>query len=253
MDRGTYNAASGGLVQLRKLELVNNNLANVNTPGFKRQFLVTEAQRFDDTFAQAIEGEDPFARGDHERTPGAVNPRSVIDFSPGPIKSTGNKLDVALRSPNDFFVVQTPAGLEYTRAGNFTLSSDGTLVTQDGMSVQGDGGPITANAAGVSIEEDGSLRAGGVPVGKLQVMRFSSTEGLEATGGGRFRLRAGTQPETVDPEVVPESLEMANVSVVTSMIDLISATRAFELYSRSAQGIDQLNQTAISQIGRRNA
>jgi len=254
MDRGTYSAASGGLVQLRKLEIVNNNLANINTPGFKRQILLTEKQSFESTFAKELESTDPFARGDHDRTPGSTNLQSVVDFSPGPIKNTGNALDVALHQPNDFFVVQTPEGPQYTRAGNFSINAKGELTSMDGMPVLGDGGGITISGPGALINPDGSVNVDGTPVGKLRVVRFEDTSSLMPVGNSRFKTGEGAAaPPNVEAEVIPQSLEMANLSVVSTVVDLMSTNRAFDLYTRMATSIDQVNQSAISQVGRRNS
>jgi flagellar basal-body rod protein FlgF len=250
MDKGTYSAASSGLVQLRKLDVVTHNLANVNTPGFKRQLLVSEKQSFDQTLAKLVEPNDPYARGDHERTPGIGHLRTTIDFTPGSVKNTGNPLDLALRHPNDFFVVNTPDGVQYTRAGNFTLNAEGNLVTADGMEVQGDGGPITAPGPGVMITPGGVVTSNRVEVGRVQVVRIEKPEELESVDGTRFKLKGGAAPEAVDADVIPESLEMGNMSVIGGMVEMISANRAFEMYTRTAQSIDQLNQMAINQVGR---
>jgi flagellar basal-body rod protein FlgG len=252
MDRGTYVSASGGLIQLRKLEITNANLANVNTPGFKREYLVNETQAFDQTLASFIARKDPYARPDHVRTPGAVNPMAVTDFSAGPVQTTNNPLDVALRDPRDFFAVNSPSGVEYTRAGNFTLNGNGELITPDGLQVQGDGGAITVNGP-AQIAPDGSILVNMKPVGKLQVARFEDPNKLERVGGTRFRAgKAQAAPTIVDsPELIPGAVEMSNVSTIGSVIDLITATRAFEMYTKTAQTIDQMNQTAITQVGRR--
>ncbi len=253
MARGTYSAASAGLVQLRKLDLVNNNLANVNTPGFKKQVLVSEVQSFDDTLAKAVEPQDPYARPDQERTPGVVNTRAITDFSQGSIKHTGNDLDVALRNPNEFFVIQGPEGPLYTRAGNFTLNSEGNLSTQDGFPVMGDGGEITTQGVGVSISAGARVVSNGQQVGTLQVVSVPNPQILERVGGNRFRLQEGQpEPDGVDnPEVEPHALEMSNVGAIESVIDLIKATRGFELYTKSASTIDQMNQTAVQQVGKK--
>ncbi|MEN9846147.1 MAG: flagellar basal body rod protein FlgF [Pseudomonadota bacterium] len=251
MDIGTYAAASLGIVQLRKLEIQNNNLANVNTVGFKRQVLVTSPENFDDTFAKQLQGKDPYAPGDQDRVSTVNEVSTHTDFSMGAIKSTGNPLDVALRNPNDFFVVNTPQGRTYTRAGNFSLDGTGTIVTQDGMQVMGDGGPIVAQGAGVNITSDGTVRAGGFVVGRLQVVRFPETKGLQPTEGARFKIVSGPQPAPVDGYMEPRALEMSNVSAVTGMIDLITTNRAFDAYTKAAQTIDSLNQAAITQVGRR--
>ncbi|MBX7137146.1 MAG: flagellar hook-basal body protein [Oligoflexia bacterium] len=252
MERGSYTAASGGFYQMRKLEVVNNNLANVNTAGFKKQMLVGDVQTFDQTLASAVAKNDPYAKKDHERSPGVMNVRTATDFTPGPIKNTGNPLDAALRHPNDFFVVETADGEQYTRAGNFTLNEGGDLVTQDGSRVLGDGGPISVNGANVTITPDGGVRANGNAAGRLRVVRFEDPSTLERTGDTRFKLGAGqAAPTQVDAEVEPEALEMSNVTAVSSMIDLITANRAFDMYTRSARSIDEMNQMAIGQVGRR--
>jgi flagellar basal body rod protein FlgG len=254
MDRGSYAAASGGLLQLRKLDVVNNNLANVNTAGFKKQMLAGDVQTFDQTFASLVQQQDPFAKGDHERTPATINVRTVTDFSPGPIKNTGSEFDVALRNPNDFFVVNTPGGQQYTRAGNFALNPDGDVVTADGFPVVGDGGAITVSGPGVTFAENGAVRVGREEIGKLQVVRIENPGALERVGATRFVLPAGqAQPAAVEPDLVTQSLEMSNVSAITSIIDLIGTNRGFELYTKSAQTIDTMNQTAISQVGRSRA
>lgn len=252
MDRGTYSAASGGLFQFRKLEVVNNNLANTNTPGFKKQLLVGSEQTFDQTLASAMQGMDAYASGDHRRTPGVVNIKTVTDFSAGPIKNTGNPLDAALRDEHDFFAIQTPEGEQYTRAGNFTLDSEGTLVTMDGLPVMGDGGPLVAQGAGVSLGNDGSLRAGGAAVGKVKVVHFDDPSALERVGATRFKLGANQPaPAPSENQIEAQSLEMSNALNVNSILDLITTNRAFDMYTKSARSIDEMNQQAISQIGRR--
>lgn len=252
MDRGTYSAASGGLLQMRKIEVQNNNLANISTVGFKRQYLTSEAQSFDNTFASLLGGKDPYALPDHQRTPGVENIQTQTDFAQGPIKNTGNPLDVALRNPKDFFVINSPEGTTYTRAGNFAISATGELVTSDGSQVQGDGGAISIPGPGASITPDGSIRQNGNFIARLQVVRFTDTSGLEQTGAARFKLKAGqTAPAQVQAMLEPQALEMSNVSAISAMVDLMITNRAFEAYTKASQTIDGLNQTAITQIGRR--
>jgi len=253
MDRGTYAAASAGFVQLTQLDIVNNNLANVNTPGFKRQFLVQETQGFDDTLASKMNLKDPYAKADQERTPGVNQLRTVTDFSLGSITNTGNPLDVALRDPNEFFVIETPEGNQYTRAGNFTLNVEGQVVTHEGYSVLGDGGAIAVNGPGVSISPSGVVGSQTEEAGRLAVVRFEDPTVLERIGGSRFAIvDGGAAPAAVDdPQLLTQSLEMSNVSAIDSIIELISATRGFELYTKSAASIDEMNQTAINQVGKR--
>lgn len=252
MERGSYVAASGGLLQFRKLEVVNNNLANVNTPGFKRQLLVGQEQTFDQTLAAITAGKDPYAAGDHKRTAPVINIETRTDFTPGPIKPTGNPFDAALQHPNDFFEIETPDGPRYTRAGNFTLNVQGELVNHQGLRVMGDGGPITISRSGASISPDGSVRAAGIEFGKIKVVRMEDTSQLRRDAGTLFVApQGGAAPAQVEAELVPSALEMANVSAVSSVVDLITANRAFDMYTKTARTIDELNQTSITQIGRR--
>jgi flagellar basal-body rod protein FlgG len=254
MERGSYVSASGGLVQLRRLEVVNNNLANVNTPGFKRQMIVNDVSAFDKTLAGAEANSAPFAKEDHDRAPAVANARAITDFSQGPIRNTGNSLDVAINREKEFFVVNGPSGREYTRAGNFTLNAEGELVTQDGAQVLGDGGAITVTGSGANISPSGAIRAGGVDVGRLQVVRIEDPQSLERLGNARFRLpESQPAPVAVDPDLTSQSLEMSNTSAISSIVELIQTQRGFQMYTKTAETISAMNQSAINQVGKRNS
>jgi flagellar basal-body rod protein FlgF len=251
MDIGTYVTASDGEYLNLKLQVQNNNLANINTVGFKRQFLTSEQQQFQNTFASLLSNMDNYAASDQLQVPGVEGFQTVTDFSIGPIQNTGNPLDVALRGPKDFFVVNTPDGVRYTRAGNFTLSTNGELVTQDGYQVQGDGGAILVNGADVSISSDGTIRADKLNLGRLQVVRIDDPTVLERDAGNRFKVKGGgAAPVPVEGALEPRALEMSNVSAIQGMVDLIVTNRAFEAYVKASQTIDSMNQMSISQVGK---
>lgn len=247
MDPASYAAASAGILQMRKLEVQNNNLANLNTVGFKGQYVVPQTQNFENTLAHLMGYSSGANAGDPAPVEGVTEGVSRTDFSLGSITNTGNPLDVALRATNEFFVVNSPSGPLYTRAGNFTLNENGDLITQDGLAVQGDGGSINVQGSDINIASDGSVRANGQIFGRLQVVRFENTDGLERVEGARFRLLpSGAQPTQVAASLQPQALEMSNVSAITGMVDLIATNRAFEAYTKAASTIDQLNQTAIN-------
>ena len=252
MDRGSYITASSGLLQLRKLDVVTNNIANVDTPGFKKQLIVGETQNFNETFAKLIEKKDPYAKGDHARSPGVAHIKTATDFSVGAIKNTTNPLDVALRNPDEFFAINTANGTEYTRAGNFTMNSEGNLVTVDGYEVQGDGGPINIQGINPTISSGGIVRVNGAEAGQLQVVKIENPDEMERKGSTRFAIKKDSKSSAlpVTPDLVPQSLEMSNTSVITSMVDMITTNRAFELYTKVAQSIDGMNQVAITQVGK---
>ena len=248
MDRGSYAAASGGMAQLRLLDTVTNNLANVNTTGFKQDVLVTKQQNFSDTLASGLPT-DPYARGDHERTPGAVNVEQSIDLTVGPFKRTNGELDVALRNSKDFFVVLTPNGPELTRGGSFSLDGQGNVVTQDGFPVSGGGGPITVNGPGASISSSGAVMSRGTIVGQLQIQQVADSSSLEKVGNTRFRIREGASPGIEVPaDLEAGALESANISVTSAMVQMISAHRGFQAYTKIAGAIDEMNRDAVTQI-----
>ncbi len=254
MDIGWYAAASAGVYHMQKLEIQNNNLANINTVGFKRQILTADQEKFDQTLAATVASDDPYAAADQVQVPNVTGVKARTDFSAGPIKNTGNPLDAALKNAKDFFVINTPQGPAYTRAGNFTRNANGELVTQDGFQVQGDGGAIQINGPGAAITSDGSIRVQGQTVGRLQIVRFEDPSSLEHIEGTRFKLTSGgSQPAQVEPMVEPAALEMSNVSAIVGMADLITTSRAFEAYTKAATAIDSLNTLAITQIGRRSS
>ena len=248
MEKGTYAASSGGLLESRRLEVVANNLANVNTVGFKASRLVARQQSFSDTLASTLGNVPDRARLDQQNTPGVVDIDVMTDFSPGPVRNTEAPLDVALVNKNQFFVVQTENGERLTRAGNFTMNAQGVLSTQDGKPVLGEGGPITLSAPSPKISSTGAVISGKEVLGKLRVVEVDNLQLLEREEGVRFKPKAGASQRTVDANVIPQSLEMPNVSVVESMVDMISTQRAFEGYTKSVQTIQELNDTNLRTV-----
>ena len=247
MDRGIYAASSGGLHRARRVDVVGHNLANVSTVGYKAERLVGRQQEFKDTLAGALSNMPERAVGDHARTPGVVHISTMTDFSPGPVSYTGNPLHVALNDKNQFFVIDTPEGEAYTRAGNFSLNGEGQIVTADGKSVLGEGGPITVDGSQVGITSNGQVVVNGKIAGKLRVAQFEDLTGLERKEGVLF-VAKGAQPQSVAANVIPASVELANISVVDAMVEMISAQKSFESYAKSVQTIGDLNETSLRTV-----
>lgn len=240
MAGGAYVALSGLRARMDHLDRLATDIANAGTSGYKSERATTSsAER--PSFDQALQSAVDVAPG-----PGRY------DFRSGSIAGTGRDLDAALNGPG-FFVVQTPAGARYTRNGHFERASDGTLVTEDGMSVLGDGGPITLGKGDLSIDPDGTVRTGATVAGKLQVVNFADTTSLVREGNSRFAADDPSKAVAVKrPEVQSGALEKSNVSMVERIAELTEVTRTFEALQKGVSVImNDIDGRAISELGRR--
>ena len=218
----SYFATTGAQDEQSQLDIISNNLANSNTPGYKKDVL---------SFSTVL---------------GEV---SRIDMSQGPLQQTGSNLDVAL-SGSGFLSVQSPQGTLYTRAGDLAVNSSKQLVTQNGYPVLGqNGSPITVTTAnGLRITDGGQLfDATNNSVGQLQLVNFP-TGSLKKVGGGYFQPTDPTvQPGQATACTVHQgALEEANVNSVKEMALLIEATREFESNQKTLKDASNLDSELIS-------
>ncbi|MBU1169652.1 MAG: flagellar hook-basal body protein [Proteobacteria bacterium] len=208
-------ATQAGLRQERQYEIISNHLANSGTTGFKKDIL---------TFDQAMKA------------------TLTTDHSSGDIQLTGNKLDLAL-SGKGFFKIETPNGLRYTRNGNFSLNTQGQIVTGKGDLVQGDAGPITVPGSDVFINEAGEVFSDGEQVDNLSMADFDSYALLKKDEANNYRYEGNAQDEkpAQDVKVFQGGLEAANLSVVTEMTKMIESHRMYETISKMMRTIDELD------------
>jgi len=215
----------GALVHQLRFETLANNLANVNTTGFRKDII-----SFDKQLANGLV--------------------TTTDFTPGNIRRTGNQFDVALGTQG-FFKIETPKGIRYTRDGAFTLNKDGTLVTQSGDSVLGQNGPITINGQEVTIKRDGQIIVDQNPVDRLSVVDFKQPRFLKKEGASLYVYRGEAQSivpvEEVD--VQHKYLESSNVNPTREMIQMIESLRAFESAQKAIQALDQINSKMVNDYG----
>ncbi len=257
MQDSMYSALFGALSNEHRLNSITNNLANVNTTGYKRDQLA-----FADTFVMFAHDQimEPVATVRSKKLfPEPIHiakPRLAVsqtDFTQGSLRVTGAPLDVALHGEG-FLKVQTPDGDYYTRNGHFRQSADGTLITEQGWPVLGTGGPIVIPPnAQVHISEDGQIFNGDEVLGQLQVVSFEDPTILEKRGRNLFQPRAGVQPaeQPAEGTVVTQGfLETANVEVVTEMVNMIEAQRQFEAYTKVMQSTDTLDKDAIQRVSK---
>ena len=237
MNAAMYKALSGALVQMRRLEAVTQDLANVNTAGYKGERLV---------FREVLESPPK----PHERIGGqAVVTEQRTDFSNGALRSTGNPFDLALMG-DGFFSVQTPAGERYTRQGAFSLSVNNTLVTPSGEALLGESGPIRIDGKKVDITETGAVLVDGEEVDRLKIMRAEDPRRLVREGSTFFRAEEANLQAADEAQVVQGSLEDANVNPIEAMVSLIDIQRQFEAYERAIRTMDSVTEKVVTEAGR---
>ncbi|HPE65553.1 MAG TPA: flagellar hook-basal body protein [Synergistales bacterium] len=267
MHRGLYAAASAMIVQESMHDVVANNLANVNTSGFRRRIPVNKS--FPEVLMDRIEkkSEDgeikliapPFQLGLKGKfLIGDLSLANVISETymtteSGAIQVTDNPFDAAIVGEG-YFAVQDGAGnIYYTRSGHFQKNGEGQLVTEDGMLVLGDGGPIeVGDASRFAITENGNVIADGAVVDMFQVVTFENPTYLRQVG----RTALAVTPQSGAPVPVeairlePGVLEMSNVNVVEEMVRMVEAHRAYESASKVLMTHDELTGKLISSYGR---
>ncbi|MFN8542730.1 MAG: flagellar hook basal-body protein [Candidatus Binatia bacterium] len=245
MNRGLWTIASGGVAALARLDAAAQNLANVNTAGYKA---VRPQFQLRPLGGGPGGSTDPVLAA---TTAQVVQTGTAYDFSPGPVRATGNPLDVALTG-DEWFVVNTKSGERYTRQGSFTLDAEGYLVTEHGDRVQGDGGDLQVGAGEVTISGNGAIQLDGLEKGRLRLVRFGPQPGLVPEGATLFRAAAGGAQtvEAREVRVVPAALEFANVDAVKGLIELVDVSRGFEAYMNAIRNFDDLTKKSISDVGR---
>jgi flagellar basal-body rod protein FlgF len=254
-----YTAASGALVAQSAVDTIANNLANVNTAGFKRTLLQVQAQPHRDLYRfQTDPGKNP--AGVPAQVPiGALGSGAQVfdtpaDFSQGLISVTGNDLDVALSGPGFFAIRAGNGALRYTRDGAFVRDQNGYLTAQNGDRVLGRGGaPVVLPQSGkVGIAADGAISVDGQIYDRLNVVEFANTANLRPEGSNRFVDAGAGVAAARNTSTLQGSLEKSNADVVRSMVDLIANQRWFDANEKSIQTQDDAVGQAVQTVGRTN-
>ncbi|HEY2405614.1 MAG TPA: flagellar basal-body rod protein FlgF [Polyangiaceae bacterium] len=245
MSTGIWAAASGAVGQTSALDLAAQNIANASTPGFRAEDAV-----FRQTLVKAV-GKNTATNSMRY----AITRTTAPDFRAGQITQTGRPLDVAIPDDKSFFVVQTPAGERYTRAGSFRLAVDGTLTTPDGHPVlMANHRParVAPNSHIVSIDRDGSLNADGVPGAQIARVTFQNPSSLERDGQVMFRANPGAgRASRSDVALEQSSLEQSNANPVTGMTTLVNASRQFEMITKVIEAFSDIDKRAATDIMKR--
>jgi flagellar basal-body rod protein FlgG len=250
MIRALYSAATGMQAQQKNLEVIANNLANVNTTGFKRS-----RAEFQDLLYQSERpaGAD---QGNGNLAPSGVNighgSRLVSTtklFTTGELSNTGDRYNVAITG-DGFFEVTLPDGKAYTRDGALKTDKDGNWTTSDGQLLAGGFQAIPAGTTEVSIAQDGTVSlngANGPSSFVIQLTRFVNPSGLMPIGNNLYKETPSSGAATTGQPnqsgfggLAQGYLEMSNVKVVDEMVNMIVAQRAYEVNSKAVQSADEM-------------
>ena len=256
MNRGLYISAAGAVVQMSRTDTIANNLANVDTAGFKKDLAVFRANqsaqvfRTKDTAVSTPLGSMTTAMPIGWLSNGAIHEMNVTNYEEGILKETNNPLDLAIVG-DAFFTIETPQGVRYTRNGSFTRSAGGELVTMDGYRVLGQNGPIgIADALEIDVNEEGTVFQDSVPVDTLKLALFPNKTVLNKTGNAFFMSDAVPEQPVQQFAVRQGMLEGSNVSAIKEILNLIEANRAYELNARLIQVNDTILGLAVTNVGR---
>ena len=261
MHEGIFIAASAGIKQGKKLDVIAQNIANVNNTGYKRDRLVFKE------FMPPFAPDEQLDAGRNVLLPPQISNSNVsyvavsdyyTDYAPGGLNQTGATLDLALTGPG-FFSISTQEGVRYTRNGNFRLDTKNQLVNQKGEPVLNpQNTPIVIDAPGadISIDAEGNISAGtglvNLAIGQIKLVDFENPKTLEKIGDGLFLQNDPEAKEKppAETKVRQGFLENSNVSVVEEMTDMLATLRLFETYQKMIQSIDSMDDQSVNDIGR---
>ncbi|MFP4164779.1 MAG: flagellar basal-body rod protein FlgF [Chitinispirillaceae bacterium] len=244
MIQGIYTASRGMTALTQKQDQIANNLANINTTGYKQSGLFTRA------YQKLVKNDENQAFANQEIKSDGV----YVDHSEGTMRQTKSPLDLCIKG-SGFFKVMTAEGVRYTRNGNLSLNPEGLLVTSDGSKLMGTEGYIRVDKnTPIRVTDSGEVLQGGESKGAIKVVDFAKPYEMRRSGESRF---APLDPEAMELKsagyVLKQGfLETSNVDVIRNMVSMISAYRNFEADQKALHAQDETLQKAVNQVGRIN-
>lgn len=243
MIPGLYTTTAGMINQQIMMEVITNNLANVNTIGYKRDDL-----NFSGMLNNLMDPVNPY----YTQSLDTVSEKFVTDFSIGIIKSTDNPLDIAIDG-DGFFVIQHDDGIRYTRSGNFSINSLGQLVTIDGYAVLGNNGIIQVANGKLEIDSQGSVIVDGILVDRLRIVDFPKPYQLIKGGYNTF-INSLNQPIQNSSAVIKQGyIELSNANPIYEMVKMIETMRVYEAYQKTIQLFNETLEKSNTELGKVNA
>lgn len=258
MLKGLYTAWTGMVNEQNRMDIMTNNLANASTVGFKKEGSTSQA--FDDILLTKIKdasmGDSRIVQPLGFNNPGVKIGENYTDFTQGSFRITDNTYDLAIAGEGFFALEFTNKAGEtstmYTRAGQFTLTTDGYLVNEDGdyvLDVQNRRIQVDPQQD-ARIDNSGTIWQNGNAVAQIQVADFEDYNYLEKYGETYYRPIEGATLTQADAQIKSGYLEMSNVQIVSEMVNMIAITRAYESNQKIIQTYDSSLQIAVQQLGK---
>ncbi|QCK88072.1 flagellar basal-body rod protein FlgF [Phreatobacter aquaticus] len=229
----------------RELDVIANNMANLNTTGFKADDVVFQE------YLMPGARDETFPRGSDRNLSFVWDRATTTNMSQGSVEQTGNTLDTAIGG-RGFFVVQTPEGERYTRNGSFEINAQGQMVTKQGHPVLSESGVINFEPTDTPpvIARDGQISVAAGQRGKLRIVDNPANRAFEKVGDNLYRLTEGNQATPVPITDVRQGyIEKSNVSPVNTLSRMIEVTRAYAELASSLDRHDQMRREAIRSLG----
>lgn len=241
MIKGLFTSASGMLPRIKKQELTAHNIANVSTPGYKKDMLFTKE----------------LTRAEQKLVPKQSDWQKPLlyevytDYAPGVFNKTGNPLDLAIDG-DGFFILELADGTRaLTRSGSFTVNSDGFLAFPGGPLVLGEGGPIEVGNGKVTVSQSGEVDIDGAIVGRIVPVSVDNMDLLNKMGSSLFAVPEDVELIPVTTATIRQGyLEAANVDIVGEMIDMIVSFRTYEANARALQSQDRSLEHLFNRVGK---
>lgn len=277
MQSGYYDATGAMVTQFNRLDIISNNLANLNTDGFKRDdVIIGDFERLFDIAHETlpIKGQTRKAAKyiNHQLDRVPIIAAEYTSLTKGPMAKTDNTLDFALKRENAYFAVDTPNGVKYTRNGSFALDPDGYLVDKQGFAVLSN---VASRArihipksSNIEVDAKGIIHARGlandtlgqsVQLGRIAIVEFTNPAYLKKIGNNLYSVdesngRKKTTYNELDAPVLAQGfLEKSNVNAVVEMTNLIETNRMVDMYSKVMKTyMEELNNDAITKLAVRN-
>lgn len=263
MIRGWYTGASGMNAQQNRLDAISNNLANVDTTGYKRDIAVSKS--FPELLIRRTNADGVYhlqnGMGSADAAPvigklglGVETNENYVDFTQGSFRLTNSQTDVAL-SGQGFYVIDTPNGERYTRNGNFLIGKEGILETKDGYPVLGEKGYIYLEDDKINVNEDGIITKSedGFEIDRFKLVRFDNERYLKKMGNSFYSANDISGPAHIAegserPRFIQNYTETSNVNVVNEMVQMIEVNRAYEANQKTITSEDSMMSTLWTKV-----